>query len=194
MKTFRKMILSTAVIIAGVLMLCSASNDVKNGQTLKIAIVNFKKVVEQSKLGKQEQSNFEALRKQMEAALDEKEKVLNEIATKFNDPDYLDSLTPEAENELKHKFRALNAELTQQQNQYYQSLNQTNGKVIQKLAEAVTQATQTIAKSQQYDLVLNEDSAFYWIPTVDISTQVITAMDKQFESEASAVKSPDAGS
>ena len=47
------------------------------GSSLRIAVVNFKKCVEQSKQGKQEQSSFEAMKKQMESVLAEKEKSLN---------------------------------------------------------------------------------------------------------------------
>jgi len=187
MKSLRKSILVSAALLMAVLCSSSALSAAAQGDTkqLKIAIVNFKQVVEQSKLGKQEQNSFEALRKQMEATLEDKEKALNEIAAKFNDPDYLDSLAPEAENELKHKFRALNQEISQQQNQYYQALNQANVKILQKLAEAVSKATETIAKEQNIDLVANEDGCFYYSSALDISPQVVAIMDKQYDKEIS---------
>ena len=51
------------------------AGDVKSDEKphMKIAVVNFKACVDQSKLGKEEQSHFEALRKQMENSLEEKE-------------------------------------------------------------------------------------------------------------------------
>src|SRR5260221_295820 len=72
----------------------------------KIAVVNFKACIEGSKFGKKEQSRFDEMRKEMEKSLETKEKELNELAPKFKD-DYLDTLTPEAEAELKQKFKAL---------------------------------------------------------------------------------------
>ncbi|MFQ5729127.1 MAG: OmpH family outer membrane protein, partial [Waddliaceae bacterium] len=111
MKTLQKLIYAGAATI----LLCFVAPKSLEAQGEKIGLVNFKACVEKSKFGKQEQDNFEALKKQMEGVLEEKEKTLSEISTKFNDPDYLDSLSSEAEAELKHKFRSLNQELAQHQ-------------------------------------------------------------------------------
>ncbi len=154
-----------------------------SNQALKIAVVNFKKCVEQSKIGKQEQTTFEALKKQMESVLGEKEKSLNEMATKFNDADYLDSLSPEAETDLKRKFRQQNQELAQLQNQYMQSLQQTNFKVIQKLNEMVTKTATTLANNEKLDIVLNEESAFFYTSPLDYTDRIISILDRDFDSE-----------
>lgn len=186
MKALQKIILSIGVCGLAAFALCSAANAPQSTEAatpIKIRIVNFKSCVEQSKLGKQEQSAFEALKKQMESVLEEKEKALNEIATKFNDPDYLDSLSPEAETELKRKFRALNQEINQQQSQYYQALTQTNAKVVQKLNEIVTKMATEYAKKNNIDLVLSEEN-FYYSPDLDISSKIIAMMDEAFEKEA----------
>lgn len=204
MKLLRYLLISFTAVSAATMLLCSAAQTqtpsgqapsapqkaiaVNSAKPIKISIVNFKNCVEQSKLGKQEQANFEGLRKQMETVLEEKEKSLNEMATKFNDPDYLDSLSPEAETELKRKFRALNQELTQFQNQYYQSLNQTNFKVVQKLTEVVTKAAAQVAKDNKIDLILNEEGGFFYSPDLDISAQVISVMDQMFENESKELK------
>ncbi len=151
--------------------------------SLKIRIVNFKTCVEKSKVGVQEQSSFEALKKQMESVLSEKEKTLNDMALKFEDADYLDSLSPETETELKRKFRGLSQEFSQLQNQYMQALQQTNFKVIQKLTDKVSEAAKIAAKQNNIDLILNDDTAFHNNPSLDISSEVIAIMDKNFEKE-----------
>src|SRR5580698_1424612 len=89
-----------------------------------VGIVNFGTCVSDSKLGKQEQASFESLKKQMATLLEDTEKQLSDLTAKFNDPEYLDGLSPEAEEELKNKFRTLNEELGRYQNQYYQVMNQ----------------------------------------------------------------------
>ncbi len=160
----------------------------KQNAPLNIRVVNFKKCVEDSKVGKKEQETFEALKKQMESVLEEKEKALNEIGSKFNDPDYLDSLSPEAETDLKRKFRALNQEITEQQNQYYQTLQQTNFKVIQKLTDAVAAAAQKVAKDNHVDLMVSEETSFYYSPDLDLSKQVVAEMDRVFDLEEKEVK------
>lgn len=187
MKKWKQKIAVFAVLCTSTLLLCSAAEPTKaptasNNQTsFKVGIVSFKTCVEQSKLGKQEQANFEALKKQMESVLAEKEKTMNEMASKFNDADYLDSLSPEAETELKRKFRALSQEITQQQNQYMQTLQQTNFKVVQKLQDQVTKSSEIIAKNDKIDLILNDEGSFYSSPNLNISNKVIALMDKEFD-------------
>lgn len=153
----------------------------------KVRTVNFKKCVEQSKVGKQEQASFEAIKKQMETVLVEKEKVLNEMAAKFEDPDFLDGLSAEAETELKRKFRALSQEFAQLQQQYVQALQQTNFKIVQKLTTAVSKAATEAAQKQKIDLVVNEENAAFFVsPNLDISSDVVSIMDQHLEKEEKA--------
>lgn len=186
MKKIRKMFISLTALGLVATSLCSAAETPSNN--VKVAVVNFKTCVDQSKIGKQEQSSFEALKKQMELSLEEKEKTMTEISEKFNDPDYLDSLSPEAETELKRKFRGMNQELSQIQAQYYQTLQQTNFKIVQKLQEDVTKAATKIAEQDGYDVVLNEESVFFVNAKHDISTKVVQMMDQNFEKEAAQAK------
>ena len=104
-------------------------------------IVNFATCITDSKMGKEEQSSFENLKKQMTAHLEDTEKQINELAAKFNDPDYMDGLSPEAEDELKNKIRTLNEELGRFQNQYYQVLNQANMKIMQSISTNINTAS-----------------------------------------------------
>lgn len=180
MKVLRHLIAFTCATV----ILCSAAPAQAADKPTKIAVVNFKTCVEKSKLGQKEQANFEAMKKQMETVLEEKEKSLTDIASKFNDIDYLDSLSPDAEADLKRQFRSLNQEFTQQQNQFYQTLSQTNIKVVQKLTDMVAQVSKDLAKRQQIDIVLNDDSCFFASEAMDISDQIVKAMDEAFEKEA----------
>jgi len=155
---------------------------------LRIAVVNFKTVVEKSKIGQKEQAAFDAMKKQMETVLEEKEKALTEMASKFSDLDYLDSLSPDTEAELKRQFRTSSQEFTQQQNQFYQNLSQTNMLVIQKLTDAVTKACEEVAKLYKIDVVLTDESTFYAISSIDISPFVIDVLNKTFEKESKNTK------
>jgi len=159
-----------------------------SAQALEVGVVNFKVCVELSKIGKQEQANFESLKKQMESILHEKEKTLTGMAEKLEDPDYLDSITPEAETDLKRNFRAMSQEFAQQQNQYYQTLSQANMQIVQKIAADVTEASQEVAKTKKLDLILNEEGCFYYSDKLDISKDVVVVMDENFEKEQKEAK------
>ncbi|MBA3957725.1 MAG: OmpH family outer membrane protein [Parachlamydiaceae bacterium] len=174
------MILTAAVLLIVPVTAAEAPANVK------VRVVNFKKCAEHSKLGKQEQASFEAVKKQMETVLSEKEKILNEMATKFEDADFLDSLSPEAETEMKRKFRTLNQEYSQLQQQYIQALQQTNFKIVQKLSEGVAKAATTVAQQLKIDLILNDEFAFFAAPGLDVSNEIIAALDQIFDQEARA--------
>lgn len=149
----------------------------------KIAVVDFKECVEKSKIGKQEQSNFEELKKQMEKVLAEKEKTLTDFSAKFNDMDYLDSISEEAQAEMRRQYRTQMQEYQQQQQQFYQNLSQTNLLVIQKLNDAVTKVAEKIAQEQGYDVVLNKESCYFAAPSLNISAQIVKMLDDTFDKE-----------
>lgn len=163
----------------------------KNGKNLSVAVVNFKTCVENSKLGKEEQGNFEKMKKQMETILEEKEKVLNDLAEKSNDPMYLDSLSADAETDLKRKLRALSQEMAQLQNQYLQALNQANYKIVQKLTEIVSDAAKNVAREKKLDLVLNEEGTFYYADSLDISKDVIVQMNRSYDKQSLGANADD---
>jgi outer membrane protein len=154
-----------------------------NFSNQKIGVVNFKECVEKSKMGKQEQAAFEALKKHAEQMMIQKEKEVSEIASKLHDSDYMDSLSQQAEAELKHKYRTLTQEYTQAQQQLYQSLSQANYKILQKLTEEVNKAAKNVANSRGLDFIQNEDASFYYNDKYDVTDLIVEDMDARFEAE-----------
>ncbi len=149
-------------------------------------IVNFATCISDSKLGKQEQASFESLRTQTTALLEQTEKQMNEIATKLNDPEFVDGLSPEAEEELKVKFRTLNDDLGRYQNQYYQVLNQANMRLVQILSSGITAASEKVAKDKKLTMVINKEACFFYSPQLDVTPLVINQMNQTFEESAKA--------
>ena len=154
----------------------------------KIGVVNFATCVAESKVGQEEQGNFENIKKQLGAHLEKTEKELSGLASKLNDPDYMDGLSPEAENDLKEKIQNLNEELSRYQNQYYQVLNQANMKVVQMISSKVNAASELIAKEKKLDLVLHKDVCFFYSSDLDITSAVIAKMDKAHEKDKKEVE------
>lgn len=161
--------------------LCASAHAAEHSS---LGAVNFGTCVNDSKLGKEKQASFEALKKQMSSLLEEKEKQLNTLAAKFNDPEQMDSLSPEQEEELKNQFRTLNEEMNQFQNQYYQVLNQKNMQIVQTIAESITAASAKVAAEKKLSAVFNKEALFYMAPAMDITPAVIAEMDTNFETSA----------
>ncbi len=148
-----------------------------------IGYANFKNCVDKSKLGKREQAGFDNLKKQMDVVLEKRGKELNELHSKINDPDYMDTLSAEAEAELKHKFRTGTQELTAQESQYYQALSQANVKIIQMINEVVEKAASQVAKQNGLSIILNSEACYFCAPEGDITNLVIAEMDKIFDTK-----------
>jgi len=147
-------------------------------------IVNFASCITDSKLGKQEQASFESLKNQMVGLLQDTEKQLGEISTKLNDSEYLDGLSPEAIDELKAKFQMLSEELNRYQNQYYQVLNQANMRIIQTVSNSINLASEKVAKDKKLAMIVNKEACFFFNPQLDITSVVISEMDRVFDQEA----------
>lgn len=155
-----------------------------------VAIVNFASCMTESKLGKEEQASFEALKTQMGSLLEDTEKQISEIAAKFNDPEFLDGLSPEAEEDLKVKYQTLSEEMNRYQNQYYQVLQQANMKVVQNLGAHIQEASEKVAKAKKLTMVINKEACFFFTPTLDVTDAVIAEMDKAYEVKAVANNLP----
>lgn len=179
MKKLAKLSIASALVVAVSAVLCSATP----AAGINIRYVNFKECVETSEMGKVEQSQFDAMKKQMEASLEGKEKEMNALAEKLNDGDYLDSISAEAETDLKRKFRTLNQEIGTVQQQYYQTLQQANYKVIQKMQEAVASASNAVAKAESIDMIVNEDVCFHKNSNLDITKNVVAEMNKTYKKD-----------
>lgn len=156
-------------------------------QSLRIGIVNTKKCLEESKLGKQEQANFEKMKHQMEGVLQEKEKALEEVEVKLNDDDYMDSISEDAALELKRKRRSIRNEGMQLQSQYMQTLQQTNLKIVQRLTESISRASSQVAQDptnpQPIDVIFTDEACTFYSPRLDVSDKVIAKMNVIFEAE-----------
>lgn len=154
----------------------------------KAGIVNFATILSESKHGQNEQESFEALKKQMTSLLEDTEKQLNEIAQKFNDPDYVDGLSPEGEAEMKQKFQVLSEEMNRYQNQYYQVMQQANMRLIQVMTTHINDASEKLAKKNKLAYIINKDACFYYDPSLDVTPQIMTEMNTSFEKDELAKK------
>jgi outer membrane protein len=149
-----------------------------------IGVVNFNTCILESKVGRKEQENVEGIRSQMTHLIEETEKEIKELSAKFEDTEFLDSLSPKAEEELKLKYQTLQEDMGRYQNQFYQVLQHAQMQLYQKMHGTIAKAAETLAKQKKIDYVLNKDTCFYIRSDLDMTSFVIGEMDKTFEAEA----------
>ncbi|HXF29824.1 MAG TPA: OmpH family outer membrane protein [Chlamydiales bacterium] len=142
----------------------------------KIAIVSFKDCLDASDFGKTEQKRFDDMKKEMEKTLETKEKELNEMAPKFKS-EFLETLTPEAEAELKEKFKKLSTEFSQMQNQYGQILQQANYQIVGHLSQMIDEAAAKVGKEKGIDLILNKEACFFVADGLDFTSDIVRELN-----------------
>jgi len=166
------------VLVAVFLVLCAFN---AKAQECKVGFVNVKLSVEKSKYGQQEKEAFETLKKQLGANLEKTDKELGDLSKKLEDKDFLEGISSGAQEELKQKFQKLSQEFVRYQNQYYQLLQQANYKMLQNLNDIICKASEKVRESMKLDFVLNDDSAFAFAPSLDVTDDVVRDMDIRFE-------------
>ena len=181
----RKQFFSAAVILT---VLAGAAVAVENPL---IGVVNFTTCITDSKYGKKEQESLEGLRKQMSSLVENTEKELRELSSKFDDTEYLDSLSPKAEDELKAKHQSLSEDMGRYQQQFYQVLNQANSQLIQKMIQIIGKASKIVAEQKRLDCIINQEACFYTKADLDVTTMVIEEMNRQFDVDQKAKKVSD---
>lgn len=153
-----------------------------------MGVANFASCLTESKTGKKEQENLENMRKQMSSLVEDTNKELTEIAAKFEDPEYLDSLSPKAEEDLKAKFESLQQDLGRYQNQFYQVLNHAHYQMMQKVGANIAKASEKVALEKQLDCIVNREHYFYISPDFDVTSSVIAEMDVQYDLESKSAR------
>ena len=146
-------------------------------------IVNFPTCVTESKYGKREQEAFETIKSQVITLISDIEKQLDDISTKLQDREFVDGLSPDAEQELRVKHQALQEEYNRHQNQYIQIVQQANINLFQTMNTHVTTAAQALAKQKDLSMVVREDACLFYNPSCDITVDVIKEMDRTFDED-----------
>jgi outer membrane protein len=151
-------------------------------------IVNFTTCVLESKYGKYEQEQLETKRKQYSTTLEETDKKLKETTSKLEDQEYMDNLSPEAEESLKLEHKTYSEDMNRLQSQFYQDMQQSQYILMQKIAAIINKASEKIAKEKQFGMIINKDACFYYKPDLDITSSVIVEMDKIFDDDMKKIK------
>lgn len=181
MKKLHQSILGLAVFIA-----CAMSTPLFAQATpSRIGVLNTRKCLEESKASKQERVNLDKMKTQMESVLKDKEKAIQGIQSKLQDEDYMDSISEDAERELKHKRKVLMEEGMELNKQFVETLENANMKIVASLVEQITKISKEIAQdpAQPLDLILTNEACTYFNDKMDITSKVLAKLDSIFDAE-----------
>jgi outer membrane protein len=151
-----------------------------------IGVVNFASCVTDSKYGKQEEENMQTMRKQMASMAENTEKELKELTAKLEDTEFVDSLSPKAEEEMRLKAQTLQDDMGRYQNQFYQLLQHAQYQMYQKMGNHIAKASKAVADELHLEYVINREACFFIRDDHDVTKSVISAMDKDCEATPKA--------
>lgn len=186
---FKKM-MKAALMLA---LFSVATLSYAEAEEIRVGVVDFRTCLEKSYIGQAEQQKLEAMRNEMVNSLESKEKLLTEVMEKLKKPEYLDTLSPQAEEELQKQYASLSEEIQMYQNQAYQALNQAQMKMFQSVSEQVAKSAEYLARENNLDIVLNQESCFYFKRPLEMTQIVVQELNRHFQPETDSTQTADAG-
>ncbi len=157
-------------------------------ENIKIGVVDFRACLEKSYLGQEEQLRIEAMRNEMVSNLETKEKALTEVVEKLKKPEYLDTISPQMEEQLQKEYAQLSEEMQHLQNQAYQALNQAQMKMFQSVSDQISKCSEYLAREHNLDMIVNQEGCFYYKRPLDMTPLVIQELNRHFQPESSSTQ------
>ncbi|MEF9497164.1 OmpH family outer membrane protein [Chlamydia sp. 04-14] len=155
-----------------------ADNDSLEGN---LGVVSLKRCLEESAFGKKETEELENMKQQFSKNSEKMEEELTALYNKLQDEDYMESLSSSAADELRKKFESLSAEYNALQSQYYQMLNQSNMKRVQKLIQEVKKASEIVRIQEGLLAIFNDEVVLSIASSADKTNEIIKILDESFK-------------
>ncbi len=171
MKIVKKFgILMGVLLFAAGVEVCQAAESSVAAQPIKVAVVNVQQVLQQSprvaELSKKLENEF----KNRQAKIGDQQKSLQDEMDKFKKES--PTLSQKEKDSLQKKIANERADLLKQVVSYQQDLQKEQNKVMQNILADLNGIVSSIAKTQNYALVLDSQAVIYSMNGNDITKDV----------------------
>ena len=153
--------------------------NLQAADVVKIGLVDFQKVLDNSTAGKAAQAEINKKGETMEAEI---RKMGEEVeALKNNLEREALVMSREAKEEKERELRIKISDLRVLQNRHMQTFQETERELVQKIQKEVMDLVREIGAKEGYQLILErrESGAVYFINSMDITDQIIAAYNKK---------------
>lgn len=176
---------SRVAVMLGVLAVAAVASPA--WADLKIGVVNYTKLMQESPQAKVAQdalrNEFSGRQKELQsqqAALKAKEDSLEKDGA---------TMTADQRTKVEKDVRDGNRDLQQKSTEFQDDVNARQNEELSKLQKALVEQVQVYAQEQKFDLVL-ADGVIYANPTLDITAQVLAALQAQGTRPAASAPAP----
>ncbi|MDD4273603.1 MAG: OmpH family outer membrane protein [Desulfobacter postgatei] len=165
----KKNILFPAVLIIATMFTCSAFA----GDTTKIGVVNFEKIIQESSSGKVMQKDLKAKLEQLQGKLQAEEKKVQDMSAALEREALV--LSSEKKLERQRELRDKADDLKKMNADYTQEMNIMRNKRVNQIEKDVFDITNKIGKAQGYIVIIERKMAgvIYAADKVDITDEII---------------------
>jgi len=150
-------------------------------ESLKIGMVRIPVLLKKSPQSKLARDKIEAEfapRESKIIAKQEKAKALNERVSKD-----ADVMSKAERKKIERQIINLNRDIKRAKEEFTEDLNIRRNEEVRKLQRIILEAVKSVAKEQNYDLILDE-SVVYFSPRVNLTKQVLKKLQSEIKSGA----------
>jgi outer membrane protein len=175
-----------SVLATGLALSAAAMMPLSAHAEMKVGVVNFAKLADESPQAKALQATLEREFGQRQRELVNQQKDLKAKEEKLQRDGAVmsESERNKAQKELVDGQR----EAVRRQNEFKEDVELRRNEELGKLQRALLQEVQSYAKSQSFDLVMSSEMVMYRKDSLDITAQVVAAMQEKNKSATPAAK------
>ncbi len=148
---------------------------------LKIGVVDFQQVVEQSDPGKKFEAGLKAEGEQMEAEIEKGKEELKALKEKLERESMV--MSEKAKEEKQIEFNVKLSGLQKRQAQFRKDFVSKQRQGVGQLRRDVLEVSHEIGKKDKFDLILSKDALLYMDAGVDITPKVIQSLNKRYKDQ-----------
>lgn len=180
MKIVKKIgILASALLLAASVGISQAApaTATNGNSTIKVAVVNVQQVLQQSPRVADLSKKLEGQFKARQTKISDEQKNLQDQLDKFKKES--PTMSQKDRDTMQKKIAADRADLVKQVVAYQQDLQKEQNKIMQGILSDLNGIVSTIAKAQNYSLVLDSQAVIYALDGNDITKDVATQFNSK---------------
>ena len=149
---------------------------------LKIGVVDFQQVVEDSEPGKKFEAGMKAEGQQMEAEITKGKEELTALKEKLERESMV--MSEKAKEEKQIEFNVKLSGLQKKQAQFRKDFVKKQRQGVGRLRRDVIEVSHEIGKKDKFDLIISKDALLYMDAGVDITPKVIQVINKRYKDQS----------
>ncbi len=148
---------------------------------LKIGVVDFQQVVEQSEPGKKFEAGLKAEGQQMEAEMEKGKAELTALKEKLERESMV--MSEKAKEEKQIEFNVKLSGLQKRQAQYRKDFMGKQRQGIGQFRMEVLEIAKEIGEKEKFAMIVSKDALLYMAPAVDITPKVVKALNQRYKAQ-----------